>query len=270
LNDLEAALVSLKKMKKEAEKSFERLTRTSFKLHENQSVSHCQMTGLEEFLMSHEITEVSAEEIKALCRKVDTKGGDDYFSQIKEFTLNYRDVRMLRKSCWLNDQVINAYISLIKPVANVHVFNTYFFQYVESMGEEIDVNKLKRIIARAGLDSLADKPYVVIPANVFHNHWIVLAINNLNLTIEYYDSKGTRNMEIICAKLERALVQLGIGPYDWEGIDVPYQQNSSDCGIFAAKIVQCLATNSEFLFDADDMKYFRKVMIYELKKAKLL
>jgi Ulp1 family protease len=270
LGDLQGALISLKKMKKEAEKSFDGLTRTSFKMHECQSISRPQMTGLEDFLMNKGIFDVNADEIKELCRKVDRKGGDELFSQINEFYLNYRDAQMLRRNRWVNDQVINAYISLIKPMENMHVFNTYFFQYVETMGEKIDTYKLNRVIRKAGLEALTAKPYVVIPANVNQNHWVVLVINNLKMSIEYYDSKGTMKMEAICSKLERALIQLGIGPYDWEGMDVPYQQNNCDCGVFAVKIIQCLATNIEFMFDAYDMKYFRKIMIYELKKGRLL
>ena len=76
-------------------------------------------------------------------------------------------------------------------------------------------------------------------------------------------------MEPVCSLLEKLLELLEIDPYDWEAIAVPLQVNSYDCGVFVIKIIQALAKNLPFNFSAADMKYYRKIMLAELKQGRL-
>ena len=132
-----------------------------------------------------------------------------------------------------------------------------------------DLEKLSEIINNSNLATLTSKNYLIIPANINQTHWVVIVLNNKAKTIEYYDSLGTRNMDKICGIIERFLEAMGMEAYDWEGMNVPRQQNSHDSWIFALKIVQALAGNLEFSFNAEDMKYYRKVMLAELRDGKI-
>ena len=270
ISDLQAAVYSLKKMKSEVEKTFEKVTRTSFKMTETFELKPKPKSEFDKFLESRSIKLPIKEKIQKIISKLDSEDENSQFNIIDEFTLTIRDIKKLRKHCWLNDQIINSYIKLIKPKPDVHIFNTYFFQCIENMKNNVDPIKLNRMISRSGLTNLTEKPYIIIPANIMNNHWVVIAINNVKKTIEYFDSKGTRNMDLICEIIEKCLVGLDIGCYDWEGMEVPYQQNNSDCGVFALKIVKALAGNKEFDFVAEEMKFYRKIMMYELKKGWLV
>jgi Ulp1 family protease len=132
-----------------------------------------------------------------------------------------------------------------------------------------DAQKLFQIINNSGLEYLTDKDYLIIPANISENHWVIIALNNKKKTIEYYDSLGTRNMDKICGIIERLLEALGMENYDWEGMEVPRQQNSYESWIFALKIVQALAGNLNFSFNSENIKYYRKIILAELRDGKI-
>merc|ERR1719318_297181 len=46
--------------------------------------------------------------------------------------------------------------------------------------------------------------------------------------------------------------------------------NGSDCGMFTCKFAEYLSRRAKFTFSQRDMPYFRKRMVYEIVKNKLL
>ena len=100
-------------------------------------------------------------------------------------------------------------------------------------------------------------------------HWVVASLNNSSKVIEFYDSMDGNSMEKVCGLLEILLGKLEIEPYDWECIATPKQNNGYDCGLFAIKTMQCLAKNANFHFTNADMKYYRKIMLVEIKEGRL-
>ena len=82
---------------------------------------------------------------------------------------------------WLNDEIINGYVSLINErekeqnLGNVYIFNTYFYTMIEGMLKrgDYDYKKLERILTRKKIN-LRNYKTVVVPINIKKYHWLML------------------------------------------------------------------------------------------------
>ena len=241
-----------------------------YKAGKSNGVGPAKESGLEDFLGSKEVIELSREDVKNLWEKVEMRDDHEFFAQVQDVRLTYLDAKKIRAGREVNDEIINGYVNLIKRCKDVHIFKTYFFQYLETMDQtQWDAQKLSQIINDSGLENLTDKDYLIIPANISENHWVIIAMNNKKKTIEYYDSLGTRNMDKICGIIERMIEALGMEHYDWEGMEVPRQQNSFESWIFALKTAQALAANLDFGFNSENIKHYRKIILAELRDGKI-
>lgn len=94
----------------------------------------------------------------------------------------------LRPGQWLNDDVINFYLELIKTRSkdqggNVSSMNTFFYQKLSKDGYQ----SVRRWTKRLKLDIFSlDK--LLIPINIQNMHWVCAVINFSARRIEYYDS----------------------------------------------------------------------------------
>ena len=52
--------------------------------------------------------------------------------------------------------------------------------------------------------------------------------------------------------------------------DCPKQENGADCGIFACKAAEFLSRDETLKFSQQDMQFYRKLMVYEITKKRLL
>jgi Ulp1 family protease len=241
---------------------------TKFKQLNNLNLFKC--SKLQKFLDDRNIKEITDFNINAAWESIDRCPDEEVFSYIAEYKVTYRDARRLYPGQWLNDEIINSYIKLCKVNPAVHVFNTYFYSIIETMEKtEWDINKLHKILKKTGLDTILSKSYLVVPVNINQAHWAVVAINNIDNVIEYYESLETNSMENVCIIIEKLLQKLGLEPYDWELMAAPRQNNGFDCGVFMIKIIQALASNTVFNFTSEDIKYYRKIMLLELKEGRL-
>lgn len=250
-------------MEKKYSISTHRLSNTSYTVKKKEA-------KLEKFLNAKDAKEITTHDIQVLWTSLETHQDDEVFSQISEYRVTYKDVKKLAPGRWLNDEIINSYLKLCKTTENIMIFNTYFYQTLETMQKtQWDKVKLQRILRRAGLDKITAKAYLILPVNLNQMHWVVASINNSAKVIEFYDSMDGSSMEKVCGLLEILLETLGIEAYDWESIATPRQDNGYDCGLFAIKTIQALAKNENFQFNGGDMKYYRKIMLAEIKEGKL-
>ena len=98
---------------------------------------------------------------------------------------NYRitksSLERLLPGKWLNDEIINGYVSLINErekeqnLGNVYIFNTYFYTMIEGMLKrgDYDYKKLERILTRKKIN-LRNYKTVVVPINIEKYHWLML------------------------------------------------------------------------------------------------
>ena len=51
---------------------------------------------------------------------------------------------------------------------------------------------------------------------------------------------------------------------------IPQEENGSDCGMFTCKFAEYCSRRARFTFSQSNMPYFRKMMVWEIVKNKLL
>ena len=115
-----------------------------------------------------------------------------------------RDIHRLQRGEWLNDEIINYYLQMVrersfnssttskvstrspkKTLPKIHIFNTFFYQLLSTRG----YTSVRRWTKKAKVN-LFDMDRVVIPINKGGFHWILVIVNVTQKRIEYYDSMG--------------------------------------------------------------------------------
>jgi sentrin-specific protease 1 len=218
--------------------------------------------------------------------------GDELIIDAFNIEMKTSTIACLRQGAWLNDEVINFYMSLLdernkRNLANktlppaaklkIHFFNSFFYtKLIQNKG--YCYADVKRWSKRANVDIISlDK--VVIPVHVHGDHWCLAVINFQLKRFEYYDSLGGRNSTCLKnlrqyvkdeAKEHKKLDYNFAGWTDYVPDDIPHQRNGCDCGVFTAKFADYLSENREFNFSQDDMPYFRRRMVLEIKYKKVL
>lgn len=120
--------------------------------------------------------------------------------------LSGRDIHRLQKGEWLNDELINYYLLMLKErsyhpdkfskkshstkspkktLPKTHVFSTFFYQLLSTRG----YSAVRRWTKKAKVN-LFDVDRVLIPINKGGFHWILCVVNVTEKRIEYYDSMG--------------------------------------------------------------------------------
>jgi sentrin-specific protease 1 len=209
-----------------------------------------------------------------------------------------RDIDTLKKLNWLNDEVINFYLQMICERSkvndnwpNVYAFNTFFYPKLMSGGH----NVLKRWTRKVDLFSY---DIILIPVHL-GMHWCLATVDFSKPAVNYYDSMGGNNtacLDALCEYLEKEHTDKKKQPYSTDKFakvlcfiycillllliilffvqvivkNIPQQNNSSDCGMFACKFSEYLSRRANITFAQADMPYFRKRMIYEIVKKDLL
>ncbi|ESP00184.1 hypothetical protein LOTGIDRAFT_201054 [Lottia gigantea] len=188
-----------------------------------------------------------------------------------------QDMLTLKGLNWLNDEVINFYMNMLMErgendnMPKVHAFNTFFYPKLMGAGHSAVRRWTKRV------DVLA-VDYILIPVHL-GMHWCLAIIDFRNKCIKYYDSMGGNNNKCLNAlrqylceeSLDKKKQQFDLSGWTSVNVkDIPQQMNGSDCGMFACKYAEYITRGAEITFTQDDMPYFRRRMVYEIMKKKLL
>lgn len=189
-----------------------------------------------------------------------------------------KDLMTLKGRDWLNDEVINSYMNLIcerakndNSLPKVYAFNTFFYPTLSSKGYA----SVKRWTRK--VDIFAHE-IILVPVHL-GAHWCLAVIDFTNKLLEYYDSMGGSNdrcldelSEYICEEsLDKRKEEFDFS--EWHFInrdDIPQQMNGSDCGMFTCKFAEFASRRAQISFTHQHMPYFRKRMVYEICRQKLL
>jgi sentrin-specific protease 1 len=187
------------------------------------------------------------------------------------------DMNTLAGLNWLNDEVINFYMELLKDrgtqeeYPSVHVFNTFFYPKLMSGGH----SALKRWTKKIDIFSV---DYILIPVHL-GMHWCLSVVDMTKKEVRYYDSMGGVNNGCLNALREYLRQEHEVkksSPLDmssWKLItmkNIPQQMNGSDCGVFTCKFAEYVSRGAEITFTQEHMPYFRQRMVYEILTTKLL
>ncbi|XP_061599738.1 sentrin-specific protease 2 [Cololabis saira] len=194
--------------------------------------------------------------------------------------ITHRDLVTLQEGSWLNDEVINFYLSLIMERSSgeagqlkVYTFSTFFLPKLQGGGHAA----VKRWTKAVDL-FLFDIILVPLHLGV---HWAMAVIDLKSKTVKSYDSVGHRHDDICSLLLlylkEEHKVKKGreLDGSRWtvgslKSNDVPQQKNWSDCGVFACKYADYIAKGKSLTFKQCHMPVFRKLMMWEILHQKLL
>ncbi|KAM3870971.1 uncharacterized protein senp2 [Diretmus argenteus] len=200
--------------------------------------------------------------------------------------ITQRDLATLQEGSWLNDEVINFYLSLVMERCSgqaaglkVYSFSTFFFPKLRcgGGGQAGGHAAVKRWTKSVDL-FLYDLILVPLHLGV---HWALAVIDFKSRTVKSYDSMGQRHDDICSLLLlylkeeHKAKKGRDLDSSKWtvcslRASEIPQQKNGSDCGIFACKYADYIAKGKPLTFRQCHMPLFRKVMIWEILNQKLL
>ncbi|XP_071354524.1 sentrin-specific protease 2 [Trachinotus anak] len=200
--------------------------------------------------------------------------------------ITQRDLATLQEGGWLNDEVMNFYLSLVMERCSgegagskVYSFSTFFFPKLRGGGggQTGGHAAVKRWTKAVDL-FLYD--LILVPLHLGF-HWAMAVIDFKSKTVKSYDSMGQRHDDI-CSQLllylkeeHKAKKGRELDSAKWtigslRATEIPQQKNGSDCGVFACKYADYITKGMPLTFKQCHMPLFRKLMIWEILNQKLL
>ncbi|ETW35327.1 hypothetical protein PFTANZ_03978 [Plasmodium falciparum Tanzania (2000708)] len=208
--------------------------------------------------------------------------------------LLYSQIKCLIDTRWLNDEVINFYLSMLQEyneqhtknnsltfIPKIFTFSTFFFQSLNFNGS-YNYSKVSRWTKRKQVD-IFSFDLILIPLHVGGNHWTLGSIHMKDKKICLYDSLNGSNKKFF-EYMRRYIVDemkdkkqkdldISLWTYSKEGVSekgIPHQENGYDCGVFTCMFAKCLSFNREFDFNQRDIKDIRLKMTYEISQGCLV
>uniref|UniRef100_A0AAX7TSP0 Ubiquitin-like protease family profile domain-containing protein n=1 Tax=Astatotilapia calliptera TaxID=8154 RepID=A0AAX7TSP0_ASTCA len=200
--------------------------------------------------------------------------------------ITQRDLGTLQEGSWLNDEVMNFYLSLIMERSSgeagrlkVYSFSTFFFPKLRGggggqAGGHAAVKRWTKAVDLFTFD------LILVPLHL-GVHWALAVIDFRSKTVKSYDSMGRRHDDIssllLLYLIEEHKAKKGreLDCTKWtvgslKASEIPQQKNGSDCGVFACKYADYIARGQPLTFKQCHMPLFRKLMIWEILHQKLL
>ncbi|XP_047065075.1 putative ubiquitin-like-specific protease 1B [Lolium rigidum] len=190
----------------------------------------------------------------------------------------------LRPRGWLNDEVINFYLELLKERAKreptrflkCHFFNTFFYKKLAGGKTGYDYESVRRwtTLNKLGYALMdCDKIFIPIHRDL---HWCLAVINMKEKTYEYLDSFGVMDFDVLRILAtyimdevkDKSNIELDVS--SWQDVSVPLcmQHNGWDCGMFMLKFIDFHSRGVSPSFSQEDMEYFRKRTAKEILRLK--
>ncbi|XP_024996446.1 putative ubiquitin-like-specific protease 1B isoform X2 [Cynara cardunculus var. scolymus] len=200
-------------------------------------------------------------------------------------TITGEVLQCLRPRAWLNDEVINVYLELLKERENrepkkflkCHFFNTFFYKKLASGRTGYDYKSVRRWTTqkKLGYGLLeCDKIFVPIHKEI---HWCLAVINKKEGKFQYLDSLRGADKKVlrVLAKYvtdevkDKTGKDIDVTSWDQEFVtDLPNQENGFDCGMFMIKYADFYSRDIGLCFNQEHMPYFRLRTAKEILRLK--
>ncbi|XP_008801096.1 ubiquitin-like-specific protease ESD4 [Phoenix dactylifera] len=194
-------------------------------------------------------------------------------------------LQCLSSGAWLNDEVINVYLELLKErerrepgkCLKCHFFNTFFYKKLNSGRNGYDFKAVRRWTTQKKLGYgliECDKIFVPVHKDI---HWCLAVINVKNETFQYLDSLG--GMDTVVLRVlatyfmdevkDKSDKQIDTTSWKQESVDnLPLQKNGWDCGMFMLKYTDFYSRGLSVSFSQEHMEYFRKRTAKEILRLR--
>jgi len=214
-------------------------------------------------------------------------------AQLFSVDLTREKLQCLNPCTWLNDEVINLYMKLLRaysvsqtatsgnnPFTQCYFHSSFFYTKLFAATGQYEFANVRRWTKRgAGKCDLFTQRRVFIPHNIHNTHWALCVVEIPEKRIIYIDSmagRGTECMKNVLRYLEDESMDKKKAPLDtsgWKlvsmGRNVPQQNNGYDCGVFMCTFANYVAMDQEFDFTVNDMEYFRKRIAVDILRGKI-
>ncbi|XP_033232573.1 sentrin-specific protease 1-like [Drosophila pseudoobscura] len=224
------------------------------------------------------LTEAQQIQIDSICSHTDEES-----IVIDKFKnpIQVKDLKILKsQNDWLNDKIINFYVDLISerstrtsnPLPTVYTFSTFFVERFLTDGYKGVRRYTKKI-------DIFSYDMILIPENIKNIHWCMTIINLKEKTIRYYDSLGGGHDLLLHAlttylaeeSMDKRHVAYDIKEFSLETVkDMPRQENTHDCGVFACMAAEYVTRCQPLNFTQKDIPNLRSKMILEISSGRLL
>ncbi|XP_062325757.1 sentrin-specific protease 2 isoform X1 [Osmerus eperlanus] len=204
--------------------------------------------------------------------------------------ITQRDLATLQETSWLNDEVINFYLSLVAARSSaqgsgglrVYAFSTFFFPKLRGGGAGGGGQPGGHSAVRRWTKAVDLFQYEVLLVPLHLGvHWSLAVVDFKSRSVRSYDSMGQRHDDI-CSMLllylkeeHKAKKEREMDISKWfigsmRASEIPQQKNGSDCGVFACKYADYISQGRPLTFRQCHMPLFRKLMIWEILNQRLL
>ncbi|KAL6522840.1 hypothetical protein OROHE_016687 [Orobanche hederae] len=194
-------------------------------------------------------------------------------------------LQCLKPQAWLNDEVINLYLELLKErekrepgkFLKCHFFNTFFYKKLIGGRGGYNFQSVRRWTTqrKLGYNLLeCDKIFVPIHKEV---HWCLAIINNKEEKFQYLDSLRGFDYQVldVLAKYfvdevkDKCGEDINAGSWVQELVtELPEQENGFDCGVFMIKYADFYSRDVGLCFRQKHMPYFRRRTAKEILKLR--
>ncbi|XP_042395693.1 ubiquitin-like-specific protease ESD4 [Zingiber officinale] len=186
---------------------------------------------------------------------------------------------------WLNDEVINLYLELLKErekrepkkFLKCHFFNTFFYKKLVSGRNGYDYKAVRRWTTQRKLGySLIECDRIFVPIHK-EIHWCLAVIHVKEKKLQYLDSLGGMDMTVLRVLAKYLMDEVKdkngnqIDTSSWiaQAVDdLPLQKNGWDCGMFMLKYTDFYSRGLNLFFQQENMPYFRKRTAKEILRLK--
>eukprot|EP00252_Welwitschia_mirabilis_P004133 TRINITY_DN14338_c0_g1_i1.p1 TRINITY_DN14338_c0_g1~~TRINITY_DN14338_c0_g1_i1.p1 ORF type:complete len:548 (-),score=77.67 TRINITY_DN14338_c0_g1_i1:46-1689(-) len=186
---------------------------------------------------------------------------------------------------WLNDEVINLYLELLKEreqrepskFLKCHFFNTFFYKKLFNPKSGYDYKAVRRWTTKRKIGyCLSECTKIFIPIHQ-EIHWCLGIIDLKARKFQYLDSLKGRDqhvMDVLPRYIkdevkDKTGQDVDVSNWDKEFVqDLPEQENGWDCGMFMLKYVDFYSRGLPLLFSQANMPYFRMRTAKEILKLK--
>ncbi|CAI0466745.1 unnamed protein product [Linum tenue] len=195
-------------------------------------------------------------------------------------------LQCLSPGAWLNDEVINVYLELLKErekreppkFLKCHFCNTFFYKKLLGGDKKVyDYRAVKRWTTERKLGyMLVDCEKIFIPIHR-EIHWCLAIINKRDRKFQYLDSLKGRDLHVLknLARYyvdevkDKSKVDIDLSEWEYEfPEDLPEQLNGYDCGMFMIKYADFYSRGLGLCFSQENMPYFRLRTAKEILRLK--
>lgn len=186
---------------------------------------------------------------------------------------------------WLNDEVINLYLELLKErekrepdkFLKCHFFNTFFYKKLYNPNTRYDYKAVRRWTTQRKIGySLMDCDRIFVPIHK-EIHWCLAIIDMKAKKFQYLDSLRGSDAHVLDVLVkyitdeakDKTGQDLDVSSWETQLVeDLPQQENGSDCGMFMIKYADFHSRGLPLSFFQTHMPYFRKRTAKEILRLK--